>query len=133
MKKLLSAFDEKCVDYIPERTVKLAGRSLHWDALCNFNGVNFCIESDGPHHFSPLGVTQVSKGKLRGDQAIAKFQDQRARDLLKEKHIRDTGGLLFRFSYRQTAQIESLVAKMLEHAANGTTGVVYMDSIYWDT
>lgn len=133
MEKLMLVLDEHGAKYVLEQTVKLSGRSLHWDISCVVNDVDFAIESDGQQHFSLEGIHGVSRGKLDEDQAIAKFQDQRARDLLKKDHIRETGGLLFRFSYRQTAQIESLVATMLEHVTKGTKGVVYMDSIYWNT
>lgn len=129
MTKLTSLFHEVGAGYELETTIKLKNRSLHWDAACTFEGTEFFIESDGAQHFTVEGMNRVSKGKLSPERVLAKFNDQRTRDLLKEDHIRKTGGLLFRFSYRQTAQIESLVAKMLEHVANGTKGVVYMDSI----
>lgn len=133
MEKLVEIFNKLSIVYSPEKKITLDGRRLRWDATCQLKGVDVCVESDGPQHFSAHGVTEVSRGKVKGAKAIAKFQDQRARDLLKEKHIRDNGLLLFRFSYRQTAQIESLVAKMLEHVEKKTKGVIYMDSIYWNT
>lgn len=131
--RLISTFDQFGIKYILEENVTLSGRNLKWDVMCNIDGVDFCVESDGAQHFNESDMNKITRRKLSKKLVRAKFQDQRTRDLLKEKHIRDTNGLLFRFSYRQTAHIESLVAQMLEHAANGTTGVVYMDSIYWDT
>lgn len=133
MEKLGIVFDIVGVKYKLEETIWLDGRPLRWDATCSTaNSEEFFVESDGPQHFSEEFMNRVSRRQLSKERVRAKFQDQRARDLLKEKHINDTGGLLFRFSYRQTAEIESLVAKMLEHAVKGTTGVVYMDSIYWN-
>ena len=132
MERLTSVFDSVGVKYKLEETIRLDGRPLHWDATCSIDGKEFFVESDGPQHFSENFMNRVSRRQLSKERVRAEFQDQRARDLLKEKHINDTGDLLFRFSYRQTAEIESLVAKMLEHAVKGTTGVVYMDSIYWN-
>lgn len=131
VEKLCSILDTNSIKYFLEETIRLDNRSLHWDALCIFEGTEFFIESDGPHHFSAKGVTQVSKGKIKGDKAVKAFQDQRARDLLKETYINVNNGLLFRFSYRQTSDIEYLVVKMLEIVKSGKTGVVYMDDIYW--
>jgi hypothetical protein len=131
MEILCSVLDERGVVYKLEETVRLKNRSLHWDASCTSDGIEFFIESDGPHHFSAKGVTQASRGSVKGDKAVAKFNDQRARDLLKETYINVNNGLLFRFSYRQTSRIASLVAEMLEMVKSGRTGVVYMDDIYW--
>lgn len=131
IEKLCNVLDDRNVSYSLEVRISLANRSLFWDVSCNFEGIDFFIESDGPHHFSAEGVTLVSRRTLKGDRAIRAFQSQRTRDLLKETYINVNNGLLFRFSYRQTAQIEALVAKMLETVRSGKTGVVYMDDIYW--
>lgn len=131
MSALIGILDELTIEHVVEETINLDNRSLHWDASCTFEDTEFFIESDGPHHFSAHGVTQVSRGKLTGDKATKAFNDQRARDLLKETYIRVNNGILFRFSYRQTSEIESLVSKMLEVVKSGETGVFYMDDIYW--
>lgn len=131
MSALISILDHMRVEYILEKSIQLNNRDLRWDAVCTFEGSEFIIESDGPHHFSARGVTRVSREKLTGDKATNAFQDQRTRDLLKETYINVNNGLLFRFSYRQTSQIESLVSKMLEIVRSGKTGVFYMDDIYW--
>lgn len=61
MEKLIDGLEKLGVYFAVERTIKLEGRSLQWEASCSFNDVEFVIESDGPHHFSALGVTQVSR------------------------------------------------------------------------
>ena len=131
MSALIGILDKLTIEHVVEETIKLDNRSLHWDASCTFEDTEFFIESDGPHHFSAHGVTQVSRGKVTGDKATKAFNDQRTRDLLKETYIRVNNGILFRFSYRQTSQVESLVSKMLEVVKSGKTGVFYMDDIYW--
>lgn len=131
MSVLIGILDKLTIEHVVEETIKLGNRSLHWDVSCSFEDTEFFIESDGPHHFSAHGVTQVSRGKVTGDKATDAFQDQRDRDLLKETYINVNNGILFRFSYRQTSQIESLVSKMLEVVKSGKTGVFYMDDIYW--
>lgn len=131
MQKITSLFGTLGVDYELETTIKLDNRPLHWDASCIFEGTEFFIESDGAQHFTVEGMNRVSKGKMSPERVLAKFNDQRARDLLKETYIRVNNGILFRFSYRQLSQIESLVSKMLEYVRAGKTGVVYMDTIYW--
>lgn len=129
--KVCSILDGLHLKYTLEVGIKLNNRPLHWDVTCSFQGTEFFIESDGAQHFSVEGMNRVSRGKLSPERVVAKFNDQRARDLLKETYINVNNGLLFRFSYRQTSKIESIVVKMLEHVKAGKTGVVYMDDIYW--
>ena len=131
MTKITSLFDILGVEYELETTIKLNNRPLHWDASCTLEGTEFFVESDGAQHFTVEGMNRVSKGKLSPERVVAKFNDQRTRDLLKETYIRVNNGILFRFSCRQTSQIETLVSKMLEVVKSGKTGVFYMDDIYW--
>lgn len=131
MVKLCAVLDEKGVGYTLEVGIKLNNRSLHWDACCTFEGNDFFIESDGQQHFSQKAIRKIYRGTLDDEQAAERFEDQRARDLLKETYAKVNNKLLFRFSYRQTGQIESLVVKMLDTSRSGKTGVVYMDDIYW--
>ena len=88
----------------------------------------FYIESDGKHHFS---VKNFKRKSISNEEAEIKFQNQRERDLLKEKHIVDNNKLLFRISYRQFDQLEELVQEMFYKSDKGHKGVVKMDDIYW--
>ena len=67
----------------------------------------------------------------RGKESIDSFIDQRERDLLKEEYIYINGGLLFRFSYRQTKEIPALVELMLQYSEKGVHGVVYLDPLLY--
>lgn len=132
MNILLEKLKISNVANIPEDHIVLGNRNLNWDAKCILNDTEFYIESDGPHHFSSKGVTQVSRGSIKGDASVKKFKDQRTRDLLKEEYIIKTNGILFRFSYRQTKDIPELVEKMISVVSSGRTGVFKMDpEIYW--
>lgn len=131
IEKLCSHLENFDIKYKLESKIKLGGRSLLWDASCTFEDTEFFIESDGAQHFTVEGMNRVTKGKLSLERVLAKFNDQRARDLLKETYIRVNNGILFRFSYRQTSQIKSLVSKVLEVVKSGKTGVFYLDDIYW--
>lgn len=111
-----------------EVIVKLDSRNLKWDAVVEKDGKKFHIESDGAQHFSEQGIINVSRGRTTNSRA--RFADQRTRDLLKEQHIKNTGGLLFRISYRQLKEIDDLVDTMIQRFDSGETGVVYLDSIY---
>lgn len=124
--KALGKYDG--IKFKQEVTVLCEGRRLRWDVVVSTRHGEFCIESDGPHHFTIEGVISVANRKK--ENAEYRFIDQRKRDLLKEKNIIDNKGLLFRFSYRQNQQIDALVEKMFQEHENGTVGVVYMDSLY---
>ena len=131
MTELKKCFNELKIKFKLEEIVICNGRSLRWDMVI-YNGDNvFYVESDGKQHFSIEKTMQLTrtKDKKKGQE---RFQDQRKRDLLKEKDIRDNDKLLFRVSYRQFKNIPELIREMIVKSTNKDKGVVYMDSIYWD-
>lgn len=66
--------------------------------------------------------------RRRDRDPIGSFKDQRERDRLKESFIRETNGILFRFSYRQISRLDELVAAMLDDVESGGGSTVkYMD------
>lgn len=118
------------VQYDLEHRIKCYGRTFFIDTKCEHKGISFLIESDGEQHFSIRGAISVARRKVAGSEK--RFKSQRERDLLKEKKIREDGLLLFRFSYRQTAEIGTLVEQMMVISERGYTGIIYMDpEIYW--
>ena len=130
MEKLFKVIDDidniNNIKILTEVKVVCEGRSLFWDMVIIINNYRkIYIESDGPQHFTLEGNLKVSRG--RG--SIDSFIDQRKRDLLKEEYIYKNGGLLFRFSYRQTKEIPALVELMLQYSEKGVHGVVYLDPL----
>ena len=124
--KVLGDIDN--IQILTEVKVVCEGRSLYWDMIIVINNNRrIYIESDGPQHFTLEGMIRVRRGK----ESIDKFIDQRKRDLLKEEYIYINGGLLFRFSYRQTKEIPSLVELMLQYSEKGVHGVVYLDPLLY--
>jgi len=123
--KVLCGIDN--IKFLTEVKVVCEGRSLFWDMVIIINNRKIHIESDGPQHFTLNGMIRVSRGRV----SIDKFIDQRKRDLLKEEYIRRNGGLLFRFSYRQTKEIPALVERMLQYSEKGVHGVVYLDPLLY--
>lgn len=128
MHALISTVDSLGLKHNLELPVICERRRLWWDMVVYTENRTFYIESDGPQHFTYEGMYNVSRKRSNAEEL---FKDQRVRDLLKEKHIRDNNKLLFRFSYRQTKEIPQLVEKMLLKSAENHTGIVYMDDIYW--
>ena len=128
--KILESVDN--ITYTPEVKVVCEGRSLFWDMVVKTEHGNIHIESDGLQHFTINGTIGVGRGSKTN--ISRRFKDQRTRDLLKEDHIRKTGGLLFRFSYRQRDRIPEFVERMLKEVKLGTRGVIYLDTLYenWD-
>jgi len=120
--------DDLKLSYEIEENVKCNKRILRWDMVVNTKDGKFFIESDGEQHFSLKVMTRISRNCPKSE---VRFKDQRTRDLLKEKYIRDNNKLLFRFSFRQTREIPQLVEKMLKMNSENKKGVVYMDDIYW--
>lgn len=114
------------VTFTKEVVVKCNGRNLRWDFVVTTGQNVFCIENDGEQHFSAEKTMQIRRVE---DFYVGReyFADQRAKDLLKDDHIRTTNGLLFRVSYRQLRVIGELVEKMVKQSIAGVTGVVYMD------
>ena len=130
IKKLFEIFDKMNIEYDFEIPVECEGRYLRWDIVVYKNDREFYIESDGKHHFSVKGILSIKHGMISNEEAEIKFQDQRERDLLKEKNIIDNNKLLFRISYRQFNQLEKLVGIMISISDNDDKGVVKMDDIY---
>ena len=124
--KVLSDIDN--IKILTEVKVVCEGRSLYWDMVIIINNNRkIYIESDGAQHFTLKGMTKLRRGK----ESIDSFIDQRKRDLLKEEYIYINGGLLFRFSYRQTKEIPALVELMLQYSEKGVHGVVYLDPLLY--
>lgn len=120
---------QRNVDYKNETVVKCDGRSLRWDFEVLYGIKTFYIESDGQQHFEERCMRSLL-GKCKSDY-VSIFKDQRVRDLLKEKDVRDNGKILFRISYRQVRIIHELLEKMFQMVDNEFYGVYYMDDIYW--
>ena len=118
------------ITYKTEIPVKIEGRNLRWDMVIQTRFGKIHVESDGGQHFSEKGMIGVSRGHS-AKTAPQRFKKQREHDLLKESHIRATGGLLYRFSYRQRNQIPEFVTRMLKDVVS-VSGVVYLDSLYDD-
>ena len=116
------------VKYTPEVKVVCEDRNLRWDMVISTEYGKIHIESDGPQHFTIKGMIGVSRGSTT--DVVQRFTRQRENDLLKEDHIRKTGGLLFRYSYRQHDRIPEFVERMLTEVKLGTRGVVYLDTLY---
>lgn len=114
------------VTFTKEVVVKCNGRNLRWDFVVTTGQNVFYIENDGEQHFSAEKTMQIRRVE---DFYVGReyFADQRAKDLLKDDHIRTTNGLLFRVSYRQLRVIGELVEKMVKQSIAGVTGVVYVD------
>ena len=107
-------------------------RRLAWDVRVNNNGNVFYIESDGEQHFKLERLMHLKRIKNQA-LGLEKLKDQRVRDLSKEDYIRNSGGLLFRISYRQLSKIPELVENMINVSNSGVIGVHYMDDIYWNS
>ena len=126
LRKTLSGIDN--IKYTPEVPVRCEGRILFWDMVISTEYGKIHIESDGPQHFTIKGMIGVARGSTT--DVVQRFTRQRENDLLKEDHIRKTGGLLFRYSYRQSDRIPEFVEIMLKEVKLGTRGVVYLDTLY---
>ena len=129
-KKLVDIFDVMGMKYDMEVIVKCEGRNLRWDLIVYKNGNEFYIEVDGEQHFSVEGIININRKNISNEKAQKEFEDQREKDLLKEKHIVDNNKLLFRISYNQFDDLEELVQEMISKSNEKNKGVVKMDDIY---
>ena len=129
-KKLVDIFDVMGMKYDMEVIVKCEGRNLRWDLIVYKNGNEFYIEVDGEQHFSVEGIININRKNISNEKAQKEFEDQREKDLLKEKHIADNNKLLFRISYNQFDDLEELVQEMISKSNEKNKGVVKMDDIY---
>jgi len=120
------------VTYKKEKIVMINKRRLFWDVTVNNKGNVFHIESDGEQHFKLERLMHLRRIKDK-EKGLEELKDQRVRDLSKENYIRNSGGLLFRISYRQLSKIPELVDKMINVSNSGVIGVHYMDNIYWNS
>ena len=128
--KFFEIFDGMGMNYDVEIIVEYGNRLLKWDMVVYNNEREFYIESDGKHHFSVDGIINVNRGKIINEKAQKEFENQRERDLIKEKYIVDNDKLLFRISYKQFKQLENLVVIMISKSNDDDKGVVKMDDIY---
>ena len=76
------------------------------------------------------GLIRSWRTSISKEDAQKKFEDQRERDLLKEKYIVDNDNLLFRISYKQLKKLKFLIGIMISKSDNDYKGVVKMDDIY---
>jgi len=133
--KNISAIEKKLdslyIEYDKDTPIVINKRNLRWDVEVKNNDRIFYIESDGKQHFYLKYMMYINRNKDKSI-GIKKLKDQRVRDLSKEEYIRNSGGLLFRISYRQLSEIPELVDEMIKISNLGRTGVHYMDSIYWN-
>ena len=116
--------------YDVEVKVECGGRILKWDMVVYNKEREFYIESDGEQHFSVEGLIRSWRTSISKEDAQKKFEDQRERDLLKEKYIVDNDKLLFRISYKQLKKLKFLIGIMISKSDNDYKGVVKMDDIY---
>jgi len=128
--KLVDIFDEMKMKYDVEVPVKCEGRDLRWDMIVYNEERKFYIEVDGKQHFSVEGMVNITRSRFSNEDAKKDFEDQRKKDLLKEKHIADNNKLLFRISYNQFDDLEELVQEMISKSNEKNKGVVKMDDIY---
>lgn len=117
------------VTYETEEKIITGGRNLYWDVVVKHGNMTFYIESDGPQHFSTLGMMKVSRSKDY-QKSLKKYKDQRDRDTLKDLHIKHSDGLLFRVNFNQLDEIERIVYDMVERSKNKETGVISEHSLY---
>jgi len=129
-KKLFEIFDVIGMKYDVEVAVKCGGRRLRWDMVVYNKEQEFYIEVDGEHHFSVEGIININRKNISNEKAQKEFEDQREKDLLKEKNIVDNNKLLFRISYNQFDDLEELVQEMISKSNEKSKGVVKMDDIY---
>ena len=130
IKKLVDIFDVMGIKYDVEVIVKCEGRILRWDMVVYKNGREFYIEVDGEQHFSVEGIINIKRKNISNEKAQKEFEDQREKDLIKEKHIVNNNKLLFRISYKQFDDLEELVQEMISKSNENNKGVVKMDDIY---
>jgi len=130
IKKLVGIFDKMEMKYDVEVKVECGGRILKWDMVVYNKEREFYIESDGEQHFSVEGLIRSWRTSISKEDAQKKFEDQRERDLLKEKYIVDNDKLLFRISYKQLKKLKFLIGIMISKSDNDYKGVVKMDDIY---
>ena len=130
IEKLVEFFYGMRMKYDVEVSVKCGDRLLRWDMVVYNKVREFYIESDGEQHFSVEGLIRSWRTNICKEDAQNKFEDQRKRDLLKEKYIVDNDKLLFRISHKQFNQLENLVGIMISKSDNDDKGVVKMDDIY---
>lgn len=119
------------VTFEVEEYLKYNGRRCFWDTTVTTKWGIFRIESDGRQHFSVKYMMAMMRTK-NADTGLERLKDQRIMDHLKEEYIRNNDLLLFRVSYRQLGIMDRLVKMMMSHVEHGTTGVVYMDTLYDD-
>jgi hypothetical protein len=103
----------------PEHPHRIEGRLLRFDALVTLsNGKIFLYESDGDQHFSPDSSLYF---KLTTPARLTKFRYYYQLDRIKEKFVLHNGKIMFRVSYRQFYNEETmrrLVGDMLEMATD---------------
>jgi len=111
--------------YKPQCQIKCEGRTLKLDLYGEIGEMELCVEADGPQHFTWEGNLPYTEPRYDPDQANAKFEDQKYRDRIKDRHVIEKGASLLRVSYMEYHTIRQLFREfVMEITQSGKPVVV---------